>query len=104
MAATDGVSSVVLYGPDSDYKDLVFVGIDDPARVVETAATTGTHFVEVVDVQRSKGAYSLALTADSDSGTPTQTATATPTPTATPLDDDYGTQTYGEYGYGGVDA
>jgi len=41
--------------------------------------------------------------------TPTPTATATPTstptPTATPVDDDdYGEQTYGEYGYGGVES
>jgi len=35
--------------------------------------------------------------------TPTPTATATPTQTATPTsDDDYGKQTYGEYGYGGI--
>ncbi len=38
--------------------------------------------------------------------TPTDTPTASPTPTPSPtpaLSDDYGTQGYGEYGYGGVE-
>ncbi|PSP32655.1 hypothetical protein BRC64_05955 [Halobacteriales archaeon QH_10_67_22] len=37
--------------------------------------------------------------------TPTETSTPTPTPTVTLVDDDsYGEQTYGEYGYGGVES
>jgi dynein heavy chain len=35
-------------------------------------------------------------------GTPTATETATATPTTTAVDDDYGDQGYGEYGFGGV--
>jgi hypothetical protein len=106
-SATDGVTSVVLYGPDGDFGDLVFVGSDDPVDLVETVETAGTHYVEVVDVQNSDGDYTLALTSGSTSTstpTPTSTPTVTATPTATTVEDDYGEQSYGEYGYGGVDA
>lgn len=118
-SADEGVSSVILYGPGGDYQNLVFVGTNDPVSVVETVETTGTHYVEVVDIEQGDGDYSLAITTDAGSttstptqtstpeatATPTATDTPTPTPTATPYsEDEYGEQSYGEYGYGGVDA
>lgn len=101
-SSTDGVTSVILYGPDGDYIDLVFVGTDQPVSVVETIGTSGTHYVEVVDIQRSKGKYSLALT--TGSGTDTGTETGSETPTATETEDDYGEQAYGGQTYGGIQA
>jgi len=116
-SAADGVTSVILYGLDGDYQDLVFVGTDDPTRLEETLGATGTHYVEVVDIQQSAGGYTLGITTDAEetstptpTATPTETQTATPTATptetqtATSLEDDYGEQVYGGYGYGGVDA
>jgi len=114
--ATNGVTSIILYGPDGDFQGLVYAGTEDPVHVIETLDKSGTHYVEIVDIQDSEGAYTLTLTTDSESTTgtptpsptptptPTATATPTPTPTSTPVEDDYAEQKYGEYGYGGVDA
>jgi hypothetical protein len=108
-SVASGVTSLILYGPGGDYRDLIFVGTGDPTQLVETVGTTGTYYIEVVDVEQSAGEYTLRINSESES-TPTPTATATPTvtetqtATSTPIEDDHGEQGYGEYGYGGVDA
>jgi hypothetical protein len=120
-ASDQGIVAVALYGPDGEHLDLQYVGNDVPVSLdVDSASETGTHYVEVVDVQQGSGEYSLTIGSPTDettsTPTPTPTATSTPTPTTTSTPtptttstptptpvDDYGVQGYGEYGYGGVD-
>ncbi|UWM54388.1 hypothetical protein N0B31_20000 [Salinirubellus salinus] len=103
----DGVAALSLYGPDG-FRDQVYVG-GDTARVTELVSTTGTYFVALVDLNGGTGSYTLTVTdgtQETATATPTPTATATPTPTATAtpiVDDDYGDQDYGFYGFGGTE-
>jgi hypothetical protein len=119
-----GVTSVVLYGPGCTFKTMRQVGTDRQVSLDGTAQESGTHYVEVVDVQQGDGDYTVRVDTGSSTATPTPTDTATATPTPTPTDtatatptptdtatatptattvaDDYGEQGYGEYGYGGV--
>jgi hypothetical protein len=82
-SSDSGVTAVVLYGPNGDYLNLVYVGNGDVVRLEETARESGAHFVEVIDVQEGSGAYTLGIYAN-EAPTPTPTATPTPTPTPTP--------------------
>ncbi|ELZ46961.1 carbohydrate binding module (family 6) protein [Halorubrum coriense DSM 10284] len=98
-----GVTAVIVYDADGVFSNLRYISTDETVAFEVTAETSGTHHVQVVDTQSSDGAYTLALgdasateTPDSDSGTET--------PTPTPIEDDYGQQGYGEYGYGGIKA
>jgi cell division septation protein DedD len=121
-----GVTSVVLYGPGCTFKTLRQVGTESQIQISATAQESGTHYVEIVDVQEGDGDYTMRVDTGSSTATPTptdtatatpsptptdtatatptptDTATATPSPTATTVADDYGEQGYGEYGYGGV--
>lgn len=113
---SNGVTSIVLYGPGCTFKTLRQVGTESQIQVSATAGESGTHYVEVVDVQKGDGDYTMRVDTGSSTATatptptdtatatptPTDTATATPTPTATTVADEYGEQGYGEYGYGGV--
>lgn len=116
--SSTGVTNVVLYGPGCTFKTLRQVGTEKQISVGATADESGTHYVEIVDVQQGDGDYSLRVDTGSSTATatatpsptdtatatpsPTDTATATPSPTATTVADEYGEQGYGEYGYGGV--
>jgi hypothetical protein len=119
-ATASGITALILYGPEGDYIDLRYTGSDVPARVdLDRAPTAGTYYAQVVDIQDGSGAYTLDVT-DGDTTTttatptpeptatatatpePTATATPTPEPTTTEVDDSFGEQGYGEYGYGGV--
>jgi hypothetical protein len=99
-----GVTNVVLYGPDCAFKTLRQVGSGSRIQISATARESGTHYVEIVDVQEGNGDYTMRVDTESASATPspTDTATATPSPTATTVADEYGEQGYGGYGYGGV--
>jgi cell division septation protein DedD len=148
-----GVSAVVLYGPDGQFLNQLYVSTTETVGLTETAERDGTYYVQVVNVEHGDGGYTLSVSTEGNSATPTptpsptatetpspeptatetvvptstttetpvptstatRTATETttptptatetprPTPTATPLpEDDYGTQGYGELGYGGV--
>ncbi|WP_277540883.1 hypothetical protein [Haloarcula laminariae] len=132
--AASGVTAVILYDTDGEFSNLRYVATDDPVSMAQTVEASGTHFVQVVDTQDSDGGYTLTVSDGTaatetetatpvvtDTATPTQTDTATPTATptrtetATPVvtdtatptattEDDYGEQSYGEYGYGGIAA
>ena len=98
-----GVTAVIVYDADGVFSNLRYVSTDETVGFEVTAESSGTHHVQVVDTQSSDGAYTLTLenasateTPDSDSGTET--------PAPTPVEDDYGQQGYGEYGYGGIKA
>lgn len=56
-----GVTGLVVYGPDRALLGATFVGDGDPASVEWVAATDGTHFVQVVDVQSGLGPYLLTI-------------------------------------------
>jgi len=116
-AATDGITSVVVYGPDCSFLGLRQVGTGRQVSIPETPVESGTHYVEVADVQASSGDYTLQVVTDgsatptatptpsptaTDTPSPTPTATPTPSPTATEVVDEYGEQGYGEHGYGGA--
>ena len=107
-AAADGITALILYGPDGDYLNLRYTGSDVPARVdLDSAPTSATYYAQVVDIQEGSGDYTLDVM-DGDAVTPTETPTPTPTPTPTetptpaPVDDTFGKQGYGKYGYGGI--
>ncbi|MDS0258350.1 hypothetical protein NDI56_02870 [Haloarcula sp. S1CR25-12] len=121
-SATTGITAVILYDPAGEFSNLRYVSTDQPVTVAQTAETSGTYYVQVVDTQDSDGDYTLTV-GNGTEATPTQTATPTPTETATPeptatptetetatpteterSDDDYGEQGYGDYGYGGISA
>jgi hypothetical protein len=125
-----GVSAVILYDAEGQFLNLRYVGTGDPTRFTATVETSGTNFLQVVDTQDSAATYSVSVSESgstataTDTATATETATATPTPTvtdtatptatatptpsptetatATTVEDDYGEQSYGDYGYGGV--
>lgn len=95
-----GVSLLALYDPDGTFENQVYLsGGITPLET--TAATAGTYFVQVVDVEDGASPYTLTVEGNPDE-TPTSTPTPTPTPTTTEQDDDYGEQGYGEFGFGGV--
>jgi len=113
--AASGVTAVILYDPNGEYSNLRYVSTDEPVAFGQTAETSGTHYVQVVDIQNSDGGYTLTVTngsatetatatpTETETATATETETTTATPTATPTsEDDYGEQGYGEYGYGGI--
>jgi len=127
--APTGVTAVILYDPDGEYSNLRYVSTDQPVVVGKTVEQSGTYYVQVVDTQDSDGSYTLHVGTGTDTptATPTETPTVTPTetptvtptdtptvtptdtPTVTPtdtptLEDDYGEQGYGAYGYGGINA
>jgi hypothetical protein len=94
---SDGVTNLVVSGPGCTFKTLRQVGTGQEVRVSATADETGTHYVEIVDIEEGSGDYSVRVDTD-----PTTTPTPTPTPTSTPTPvDEYGEQGYGEYGFGG---
>ncbi|ELZ80493.1 PPC domain-containing protein (plasmid) [Haloferax larsenii] len=128
---TSGITSLILYGPGGEYVDLVYVGTDTPATVdIDDAAVSGTYYAQVVDVQQGSGDYELTIADGASSGdttttdttttstdttttstdttttttstTTTTTATPTTTTTTTSSESEYGSQAYGEYGYGGI--
>lgn len=120
-AAEAGVTAVVVFTPDGNLSNIRYVSSDEPLAFTETTEEAGTHYVQVVDTQNSAGDYTLALAAGSaptettTTTTPTSTetetsntTTTTPTSTETETDsgqsteDDYGEQSYGDYGYGGA--
>ncbi|WP_229125847.1 hypothetical protein [Halapricum desulfuricans] len=86
-----GVTGVVVYGPGCEYQQLRQVGTDRQVRLTTTASESGTHTVEIVDVNDADGDYTVAI----------DTGSLDTDPTPTP-EDDYGEAGYGEAGYGGV--
>lgn len=82
-----GVTNVVLYGPDCTFLTLRQVGTDQQIGLSLTAEESGTHYVEVADVEEAAGDYAVRVdtgqTTATPSPTPTDTATATPSPTDT---------------------
>jgi hypothetical protein len=83
-ASNTGVVTMAIHGPDGDNLDVRNFGKAGPVQLVETARTTGTHYVQVVDLNNGDGSYTLTVWAgDGSTSTPTPTATATETPTPT---------------------
>jgi len=101
--ASGGVVALAYYDHRRDFVDQVYADASTTVRLEETATGSGTHYVQVVNVEDGNAEYTLTVSTRAES---TQTETATPTATATPAEtvDDYGVQGYGEYGYGGVEA
>lgn len=99
--AKDGISALVLFGPDGSLKNLRYVPDDQPLAFEPSIDVSGTHYVQVVDTEDSASDYSLRIVPES---TDTETSTPTPTPDDSQTADEYGNQSYGEYGYGGVPA
>jgi len=104
--APTGITAVILYDPDGQFSNLRYVSTDQPVVVAQTAGTTGTYYIQVVDTQESDGEYTLTVgdgtASETTTETVTETETETATETATPVEDDFGEQGYGEYGYGGI--
>ena len=98
-----GVTAVIAYDADGEFSNLRYVSTDEAVTFEVTAETTGTYHVQVVDTQSSDGAYTLSLESASETES-TETDSGTETPTSPSVEDDYGTQGYGEYGYGGIKA
>jgi hypothetical protein len=121
-SSSQGITSVFIYNPDGESVETRNVGTDKLVTVAELAATAGTYFIQITEVNNGGGEYTLTTWAGDGSTTtpsPTPTATATstatptatstatptatpsPTPSPTPVADDFGEQGYGAYGYGG---
>jgi hypothetical protein len=108
-----GVVSFAVYDTNGEFIDEIYVSSDATATREFTASASGTYFVQIVDIEAGDGSYELRVDSSASGETTTETmtptatetatATATPTPSPTPTvtDSDYGTQGYGEYGYGG---
>lgn len=108
-----GVSVVALYDGDGDFLNQVYVGTGDATTLAETPDADVRRYVEIADVEDSASDYTLTVTDGSsttttstatttETATTTATATTTQTATTTTIEDEYGEQNYGEYGYGGV--
>lgn len=98
--AEDGISALVFFGPDGSLNNLRYIPDDQPLTFRPAIDASGMHYFQVVDTQDSASDYTLKIEQESDE----ETSTPTPTPTETSTADEYGEQTYGEYGYGGVTA
>jgi subtilisin family serine protease len=80
-----GVTVVVLYGPDREMMTSEYVGTGTPAELLTRAPATGTYYVQVVSIQGTPGAYTLAVAGDGGTApTPTPPETPTPAPPETP--------------------
>ncbi|RXK50250.1 hypothetical protein [Halorientalis pallida] len=89
-----GVSLVAIYDDGGNFLDQVYASSATPVELAETAATDGTYYVQVVDIEDGGGSYTVTINSP--------IASTTETPTTTTPSDSYGTQGYGEYGYGGT--
>lgn len=56
-----GVVALVVYGSDRQFLTGQFVGNGQPAVVTLTAATSGPHYVQVIDVESGVGFYTLTV-------------------------------------------
>jgi hypothetical protein len=95
-ADSAGVVAVIIYGPDGDHIEQLYVGNSKPTQLIEPAPADGMHFVEVVDINNGDGPYTMTVRAGTDSTatpTPEPTATPTPEPTATPTPEPTATPT-----------
>jgi hypothetical protein len=100
-ADATGVSLVAIYDDGGNFLDQVYASSATPVELAETAATDGTYYVQVVDIEDGGGSYTVTVHSATDSTTETPTTTTDVPQTSTPSDS-YGTQGYGEYGYGGT--
>lgn len=107
--SASGVVSMAIYGTAGEFIDELYVSSDATATREFTASASGTYFAQIVDIEAGDSAYELRVDSSSDTTTETATPTATETATATTTEtettttsSDYGTQGYGEYGYGGT--
>ncbi|MFB6105948.1 MAG: LamG-like jellyroll fold domain-containing protein [Halobacteriaceae archaeon] len=76
---TDGVSAVVIYGPEGQALNRRYVGTGDAVTVSATADATGTYAVQVVNVNSGGGAYTLTVGTAGGGTTTTQQTTTTTT-------------------------
>jgi len=81
---SNGATALLVYDSDGQNLDIVYVGNDAPATVVETAPSDGMQFAQVADIQSGSGTYALSVTVDGESDSATKTTTLTPTETTTP--------------------
>ncbi|WP_299265588.1 hypothetical protein [Halorientalis sp.] len=125
-----GVAVVAIYSDGGDFEDQVYASATAPVELTETTTTDGQYYIQVVDVEDGSGDYTVTVRSGTTetqtttetpttttetqtttemptTTTATQTTTETPTTTTatqttTTTSESYGTQDYGEYGYGGT--
>jgi len=56
-----GVTGLVVYSPDGSFKERLFVGTDSVHQLATTAETAGTHYLQVLDVERGDGPYTVTV-------------------------------------------
>lgn len=61
-----GVTGIILYGPEGNFDELIYAGSDSPVSLGSVASEAGSHFVQIVDVQEGDGDYALTVRLDSD--------------------------------------
>ena len=81
-AVKTGVTAVIVYDTEGDWSNLRYLGASGAVTVRSPVEESGTHYVQVVNVQDGSGDYTLAVS-QSDDGATTETPTATETPTQT---------------------
>ncbi|NLV08036.1 carbohydrate-binding protein [Haloarcula rubripromontorii] len=60
-----GVAALGLFNPDGELLSQAYASSDAPVYLPESLSTSGTHYLQVMDVSRSGGDYSLTVSTDS---------------------------------------
>jgi hypothetical protein len=56
-----GITGLILYGPDGNYKNKLWVGTGSPHTFEGIAETSGDHYFQVIDVTDGAGDYSFSV-------------------------------------------
>lgn len=83
-SASVGVTGLILYDPDGNFVDQLYVGTDTVHQLTSTATMSGGYFLQVIDVEEGDGPYSFTVSLTADDGTTTEQSPYFDSPAAIP--------------------
>jgi hypothetical protein len=83
-SASVGVTGLILYDPDGNFINQLYVGTDTVHQLTSTAATSGGYFLQVIEVEEGDGPYSFTVSLTADDGTTTEQSPYFDSPVAIP--------------------
>ena len=98
-----GMTGLLLYDPDGNLKDMLYVGTGNPHTLRSLADENGEHFLQVIEVANGDGDYTFRLLLDDDDDDNDDDNGDDDDDDNGDNGDDYGELGYGEGPYGGID-
>lgn len=83
-SASVGVTGLILYDPDGNFVNQLYVGTDTVHQLTSTATMSGGYFLQVIDVEEGDGPYSFTVSVTADDGTTTEQSPYFDSPVAVP--------------------